>query len=146
MSDENDWINEIAAGSESALKKLYDRYSVKVFNTSISYTKNHEDAEELLQDVFVAIFNTVHKFRADASVSTWIYRITVNKSLDYVRKTNATKRQGIFTSLHRKDSDEKIAEPVDFVHPGVKLENSENSTLLFRVIDELAENQKTAFI
>ncbi|MGD1892567.1 MAG: RNA polymerase sigma factor [Cyclobacteriaceae bacterium] len=146
MSDEKKWINEIAAGSESAFRRLYDRYSVKVFNTAISYTKNKEDAEEILQDVFVVIFNTANKFRGDSSVSTWIYRITVNKSLDYVRKKNATKRQGIFMSFHRKDSDELIIEPVDFVHPGVKMENTENATLLFRVIDQLSENQKTAFI
>lgn len=146
MSDENDLIKEIATGNEIALKKLYDHYSVKVFNTAISYTKNHEDAEELLQDVFITIFNTAQQFRSDASVSTWIYRITINKSIDFVRKKNASKRRGIFISLYKKDSEVQMIEPVDFVHPGVKMENVENSKLLFRVIDRLVDNQKTAFI
>ena len=133
-------------GSEEALKQLYDLYSVKVFNTIISYTKNEEDAEELLQDVFVTIYNSAHKFRSESSVSTWVYRIAVNKSLDFLRKKNSSKRFGIFTSLYKKDSGDIIHESVDFVHPGIKLENKEDGQLLFRSIGSLPEKQKTAFI
>lgn len=136
----------MAVGSQYALQQLYEAYSSKVYNTIISYTKNEEDAEELLQDVFVTVFNTSSKFRFDSKVSTWVYRIAVNKSLDFLRKKKSVKRQGIFTSLYKKGTSEVIIEPVDFVHPGVKMENAENAKLLFRVIGELSENQKTAFI
>jgi len=146
MENENLWIREIANGNEDALRKLYNSYSTKVFNTTISYTKNEQDAEELLQDVFVTVFNTANQFKFDASVSTWIYRITVNKSLDFLRKKNSQKRKGIFTSLYSKESGDKHLETADFVHPGIKLENAENAKILFRVIDALSENQKTAFI
>lgn len=146
MEDEVLWIDEIAKGNENALKKIYERYSVKVFNTVISYTKNQEDAEELHQDIFVTIYNTAGSFRKNASVSTWIYRIAVNKSLDFLRKKNSLKRSGIFTSLYKKDSGELAIESADFVHPGIKMEQAENAQLLFRVIETLPENQKTAFI
>lgn len=146
MNKEIQWIKAVAQGNEAALKALYELYSEKVYNTAISYTKNEEDAEELLQDVFITIFNTAHKFRFDASVSTWIYRITVNKTLDYIRKKNSQKRKGIFTSIYKKDATLIDNEPVDFVHPGVKMENKENARLLFKVIDGLSENQKTVFI
>ncbi|MEN2284328.1 RNA polymerase sigma factor [Algoriphagus sp. SE2] len=146
MQDENLWIKEITQGSETALKKLYDSYSTKVFNTVLSYTKNREDAEELLQDIFVTIYNSASTFRKDASVSTWIYRIAVNKSLDFLRKKNSQKRFGLFTSLYKKDSGELAIEQTDFIHPGIKMEQKEDARLLFQVIDTIPENQRTIFI
>ncbi|UXX79194.1 RNA polymerase sigma factor [Reichenbachiella carrageenanivorans] len=146
MIQENEWLEQMASGSDEALVWFYNQYATKVYNTIISYTKNAEDAEEVLQDVFVTLFNTAAKFKHEASVSTWIYRIAVNKSLDFLRKKNSAKRMGVFSSLYKKGSNETIIEPVDFVHPGVTLENSEDAKLLFRVIDRLSDNQKTAFI
>ncbi|WP_420318546.1 RNA polymerase sigma factor [Ekhidna sp.] len=146
MIDETGCIKAIGQSSEDALEQLYNHYCDRVFNTIISYTKNEEDAEELLQDVFVTIYNTASSFQFNSSVSTWIYRIAVNKSLDFLRKKNSQKRSGIFTSLYVKDSSEIKYESPDFVHPGVKLENKEDAQQLFKAIDLLSENQKTAFI
>ncbi len=144
--DDSLLIRQLIEGNELSFKMLYEEYSPKVYNTLLSYTKNAEDAEELLQDVFVTVFNTAKSFRADSSVSTWIYRISVNKALDFLRKKNSIKRFGIFASLYKKDSAEIKYESVDFVHPGVKMENQEDARILFSVIDELSEKQKTVFI
>ncbi|WP_339793112.1 RNA polymerase sigma factor [uncultured Imperialibacter sp.] len=146
MIDEKKWLEEIAGGGEEALELLYQHYSNRVYNTIISFTKSAEDAEEVLQDVFVTVFQTAAGFRFDSSVSTWIYRIAVNKSLDFLRKKNSRKRLGIFSSIYIRDSAEVKHDIADFAHPGVKMENAEESKLLFRVIDELSENQRTAFI
>lgn len=146
MDEEAIWIDEIIRGNENALKHLYDRYAVKVFNTVISYTRNQEDAEELHQDIFVTVYHTAHTFRKDASVGTWIYRIAVNKSLDFLRKKKSLKRGGIFTSLYKKDSGDLAIDAADFIHPGIKMEQAENAKLLFQVIDTLPDKQKTAFI
>lgn len=132
-------------GSEQALAQLYGAYAEKVYNTLISYTKNEEDAQELTQDVFLTLFRSASQFRFDSSVSTWVYRIAVNKALDFLRKQNAAKRQGVFTSLFTR-SGEVLLEPPDFHHPGIKLEQKEQAALLFRVIDTLPDKQKTAFI
>ena len=144
--DEVLWMDQIAKGNESALSKIYERYAVKVFNTVISYTRNHEDAAEIHQDVFVTIYHTANTFRRDAQVSTWIYRITVNKSLDFLRKKKSLKRSGIFTSLYKSGSVNLAVESPDFIHPGVKMEQAENAEILFRMIDAIPEKQKTAFI
>jgi RNA polymerase sigma-70 factor (ECF subfamily) len=146
INDEAQFLIEMANGNEKPLDYFYNKYSAKVYSTALSYTKNEQDAEEVLQDVFITLFDSASKFKNDASVSTWIYRITINKCLDFLRKKNSLKRKGIFSSLFSKESGEIIIEPVDFVHPGVKMENSEDAKLLFRVMDELTENQKTVFI
>lgn len=146
MLDEKSCLEAIAQGSEEALEQLYNQYCDKVYNTLISYTKNAEDADELLQDVFVTIYNTASGFQFNSSVSTWIYRIAVNKALDFLRKKNSQKRSGVFTSLYLKDSAEVKYESTDFVHPGVTLENQENAKLLFQAIEKLPDNQKTAYL
>jgi len=146
MIDEKACLRAVQLGSEEALEKLYNQYCNQVYNTLIGYTKNEEDAQELLQDVFVTIFNNAGKFQFNSAVSTWIYRIAVNKALDFLRKKNTKKRAGIFTSLYIKGSTEIQYESADFVHPGVKLENKEDAQQLFRAIDTLPENQKTAYI
>ncbi|MEQ9100078.1 MAG: RNA polymerase sigma factor [Imperialibacter sp.] len=146
MIDEKSCLQAIAQGSEAALEQLYNHYADRVYNTLISYTRNAEDAEELLQDVFVTIFNTASGFQFNSSVGTWVYRIAVNKSLDFLRKQNSQKRKGVFASLYVKDSAEIKYESADFVHPGIQLENRENAKLLFRAIDTLPESQKTAYI
>ncbi|MEQ8416649.1 MAG: RNA polymerase sigma factor [Imperialibacter sp.] len=146
MIDEKSCLQAIAQGSEAALEQLYNHYADRVYNTLISYTRNAEDAEELLQDVFVTIFNTASGFQFNSSVGTWVYRIAVNKSLDFLRKQNSQKRKGVFASLYVKDSAEIKYESADFVHPGIQLENRENAKLLFQAIDTLPESQKTAYI
>ncbi|MCG8374015.1 MAG: RNA polymerase sigma factor, partial [Balneolales bacterium] len=120
-------------------------YSKKVYNPAISYTKNEEDAEEILQDVFITIYNSADKFKFTAAVSTWIYRITVNKCIDFTRKKSNRFRKGLL-SIYRPNSNELNHDIADFVHPGVHMENQENAKLLFRAIEELPEKQKTAFI
>lgn len=146
MTDEHIIIKELAKGSDFALKQLYDRYHVNVYNISISYTQNAEDAEEVTQDVFLKVYDAAKKFRFDAAVSSWIYRITVNKSLDFLRKKNTKKRKAFFISLYRKDTVEELPHTTNFVHPGLVLENKEKGVFLFKALAKLPEKQKTAFI
>lgn len=144
--DENRWIEAIIKGDQAAFEQLYNTYSDRIYNTIISYTKNEEDAQEVLQDVFVTVYRTVKNFKFQSSAGTWIYRIAVNKSLDFLRNKKAAKRFGVFKSIYKKNTGELEYEESDFVHPGVKLENKEESKYLFKAIDALSENQKTAFI
>ncbi len=146
MIDDNQCIRSIARGDQEALKELYQHFGDRIFNTILSYLKNDEDAKEVLQDVFVTVYHTAAKFQFNSSVSTWIYRIAVNKSLDFLRNKSAQKRQGVFTSIYKKDSGKLLHDSPDFTHPGVKLENQEHAKFLFKAIESLSENQKTAFI
>lgn len=108
-----------------------------MYNTALGYLQNVEDAEEIVQDVFLTIYEKAHTFKGNAKVSTWMYRITVNKSLNHIDKR---KRRPI------ANHEVQEYQQVDFEHPGVLLENQENAKILFSTIDTLIENQKTAFI
>ncbi len=143
--EDHQYIKELQNGNEKALQFLYEQYAEGIYNTILGFVKNQEDAEELLQDVFVIVYDKAVNFKFDSAVSTWMYRIAVNKSLDFLRKKKAQKRFGIFTAIYRKDETEPRSELVEVMHPGIKQEQKEESLLLFKLIDELSMKQKVAF-
>jgi len=136
LDSNNKLIKLIAEGNKEAFQQLYILYASKIYNIAISYSKNIEEAEEITQDVFLKIYKNASKFKGNSTLNTWIYRITVNTSLNALKK----KKKIAFLQFGQ------IIEQPDFEHPGVKLENKENAKLLFQVIDTLSHNQKTAFI
>ncbi|MEM8965955.1 MAG: RNA polymerase sigma factor [Bacteroidota bacterium] len=137
LSEHHTIIRAIAHGDRQAFKELYQLFSDQVYNTALSYTQDVQEAEEITQDVFTQIFRNAVKFKGESAVGTWIYRITINTSLNYLRRR---KRFGFM-----RINDHNIDKP-DFEHPGVLLERKEDAKALFKVIDTLPNHQKTAFI
>jgi RNA polymerase sigma-70 factor (ECF subfamily) len=74
------------AAQDRDFERLYTDYKGKVFSTAYRMLSNRADAEDVTQDVFVKVFKKLSSFRGESSVSTWIYRITVNACLDYRRR------------------------------------------------------------
>ncbi len=132
--------------NSSSFQEIYETYKNKVFNTVIGYLQNTEDAEEVTQDVFVEVHRSVSSFKGNSSLSTWIYKISVNKSLDFIKSKNRKKRFAFLTNLFDNDSGKLKHDTSDFIHPGILVENKEKSIILFKAIDTLPEKQKTAFI
>lgn len=106
--------------------------------------QNVEDAEEVTQDVFVKVYQSLDSFKEESHIKTWIYRITINQSLDFIKKKNSKKRFFVFGK--KTDNDYEYNNSSNFEHPGIVLENQENAKILFEAINTLPENQKTAFI
>jgi len=122
------------------LEQLYEAHAKKVYNLALQYVQNSEDAQEITQDVFLSVHQQLGNFRGEANLGTWIYRITVNKSLDHLKAKKRKKRFGFFSAFTATN------EPHHFDHPGVLLENREETERIFSFINELPENQKTALI
>jgi len=125
-------------------EKLYNQYNILVYNLALNYLQNTEDAEEITQDVFVQVYNSLNKFQEKSSLKTWIYRITINKCLDFIKHKNSQKRFFIFGK--KSQNEFEINSISNFEHPGILMEKKENAKLLFQIINELGENQKTAFL
>lgn len=138
MDIETNYILQIAKGDKLAFKKLYILYSNKVYATVMHYLQNIEDSQEVTQDIFVKIFKNAHSFKGNSTVSTWIYRIAVNTSLNYLKKRN--KKPFLFSFENLKH------EFPDFEHPGILEENKEMAKLMYNAINLLPDSQKTAFI
>src|SRR6266705_475283 len=110
-----------------------------VYNTAIGILQNAEDAEEVAQEVFVQVYESVKTFKAESKFSTWLYRITVSKALDHLRRKKRKKRFAYIQSIFGANNEMVIEKP-DFYHPGVALDNKERSTVLFKAIRKLPEN------
>ena len=143
---ESDLIQRLREGDQESFKILFEEFKLKVFNTCFSYLQHAEEAEEVTQDVFVEIYRSINHYKAEATLSTWIYRISVNKSLDFLRHRKRKKRSGLLISLFQKESTKLQIDTPHFHHPGVILENKEKASILFKVINKLSDHQKTAFI
>ncbi len=122
-------------------EQIVREHKHKVFNTCLGFVKNAEDAEDLAQEVFIEVYRKLDGFRGDARPGTWLYRIAVNKSLEYIRKTGRQKRKAESQQLIEDSS----LSTGRFDHPGVTLENKERAAILFSAIDTLPESQKVAF-
>lgn len=127
-------------------QELYNNHKNLVFNLALQYVQNIENAEEITQDVFVAIYGKLKSFRNESKITTWIYRITINKSLDFIKAKTRKKRFTLFTSLFYNDTEELKHDVSDFNHPGILLEQKEELQKIFRFINELPDNQKTTLI
>ena len=142
--NESELISLLKQNDREAFKTIVDTWQDMVYNTALGILQNAEDAEDTAQEVFVQVYESISSFKEESRFSTWIYRITVSKSLDHIRKKRRKKRFAFIQSLYGKNNNEVI-DPPDFFHPGVKMENKENAAVLFRAIARLPSNQKTAF-
>jgi len=147
--EQSELIAGLKRGDPKILEHLFNIYRNKVYNTVISYLQNAEDAEETTQDVFIEAFGSINTFKKNSNLSTWIYRITVNKSLDRIRYNKRKKRFAVITDLFDSITGEEskdVEREADFYHPGTELEQKESSAILFKAVNKLPENQKSAFI
>lgn len=132
--------------SPLSFDEIYETHKQLVFNLSLQYVQHQEDAEEITQDVFVKVYQSLDQFKADSALTTWIYRITINTSLDFLKAKKRKKRWGIFTSIFHDNQVEIQHDGINFLHPGIELEHKEEVAKIFAAINSLAENQKTAII
>ena len=141
---EQELINALKQKDENAFKKCFQLYSSLILNTSVGLVQNHEEAEDIVQEVMIEILNSITSFKQDSTLKTWIYRLTISKSLDHLKAKKRQKRGGLFSFLSFRAEENWMHQP-DFNHPGVVLENKERSIVLFKAINQLAESQKVAF-
>ncbi len=144
--NEQDFITQLTAGKQSAFSQLLDDYQQKVFGTCISFIPNKEDAEDVAQEVFLEVFKSIHKFKGDSKLSTWIYKIATNKCLEFIRKKNTKKRFAFMqTILGNEIPLDKTSYFTEVNHPGILLENKEKSAIIFKAINTLPEAQRVVF-
>ena len=124
-------------------KTIVAQHKLIVLNTCYRFLLNKEDAEDISQDVFIEIFESINEFRGDSKLSTWIYRITVSKCLDEIKKRNRKKRISSIGKLLQIDTISNWltggSMPDKIIHEEEKLRE------VAIVLNTLPENQRIAF-
>jgi len=142
----NEWtlIQRLQQGDEAAFREIVTAWQDMVYNTALGIVQQAEDAEDIAQDVFAQAYLSIQSFKGESKLSTWLYRITISKSMDHLRRARRKKRSAFVRSLFGQGTEPDI-QPPDFHHPGVVLDNKEGAALLFRAIQRLPDNQRIAF-
>jgi len=143
--EDSSLISQLQNGEESAFRYLVENYQQKIYHTCLGFLKNEEEADDKAQEVFIEIYESIHGFRQDSKLSTWIYRIAVTKSLEALRRKKQKKRNAHLLSYLGIQGEAFSIQADKFYHPGVQLENKERASILFKTIEQLPENQGIAF-
>jgi len=125
--------------------EVYDHHVRMVYNLCMNYLYNPQDAEEATQDVFMKVHEGLSKFRGEAAIRTWIYRVAINTSLDHI-KARKRKKRSLLGMLGLVDDHAERLPGSEFDHPGVALENREATAKVFEHIDRLPAQQRTALL
>ena len=87
-------VAALQAGSPEAFALLVDQYSDKIYRLVFGIVQRQEEAEDITQEVFTTVFTSVDRFKGESLISTWMYRIAVNKCQEFLRKQSRGKRSG----------------------------------------------------
>jgi len=145
VNQPKDLIRKLQEGDQMEFTTLMDLYQNMVYNTALGIVQNEEDADDITQEVFEQVYISIGSFKGESKLSTWLYKITISKSLDHIKKKKRKKRFGVVQSLFGGSDVEKYS-PVEFNHPGVQLEQKERASELFAALNQLPDKQKIAFI
>lgn len=115
-TSENHLIENCIKGERKSQKALYEKYSPKMYSICLRYSKNAMDAEDILQEAFIKLFNNLNRFRGDGSFDGWVRRIFVNTAIEHIRRKSlntavgeglensiADKHQNALDNLYEKD-------------------------------------------
>lgn len=144
MRDE-EIVSYIVKGKTELFSVIIDRYQSKVFSTAYNYTHDYEEARDLTQEIFIKLYNNLQGYRNKASFSTWLYRIAVNRCIDWTRK----KRLLTVSVIH--DSSEEEIDIYDTIADGAggpeeALIKQESKAYIRKVVEDLPEIYKTVII
>lgn len=142
---DNELIEMFLSGCTQSFEELLSRYETKAYNLALRLTKNTEDAEEVLQDVFVTLYRKLPGFEGKSAFSSWLYRITVNASFMKLRKRkhqNGVSLDEVYPHLPTGYRSE-----TEFgANTDSRIFNSQLRTALEKAIARLPEEYKAVFI
>lgn len=124
---------------EQQFKELYQKYGPKVQRLCLGYTGNQMEAEDLLQEVFVKVWQNLNKFRGESQVSTWIYRIAVNTCLYQIRAIKNKKSVDLEKApvLLETESDNK-EQQVQILHKAISELKESDRLIITLLLEEVS--------
>lgn len=138
-------IKQLKNRDGESFRILVDKYQKYVLNSCYKFVYNKETAEDLTQEVFIEVFRSINHFRIDSKLSTWIYRIAITKSLDFLKAQKRKKRFAVLKSLFGEDEMEEKYSAPENIRPDMILENEDRVKVLAWALNKLPESQRIAF-
>lgn len=144
--NERNLITALQKGDQIAFKTLVDKHKQNVFGTCMGFLHNEANADDITQEVFIEAFRSIYKFDGKSKISTWLYRIAVNKSLNYIRDNKKHKILRSIESFFINSNTELPIESDENYEAGFDIEHNENRKIIKKAINSLPKNQRIAFV
>ncbi|MFO1444114.1 RNA polymerase sigma factor [Bacillus sp. Bva_UNVM-123] len=132
MEEEQQWIQEVLAGNKQGYAYIINKYKNQLYATILRMTKNPQDAQDLVQEAFIKIYEQLGKYDGKGSFSSWLYRVAFNHCMDEFRKKSY--------QMRRVEINEELME--DSKHPEVIFLKKEKSRQLERLISTLPDDER----
>ncbi len=139
-------VRRVQAGDGDAYRFLVQKYQQKVYGVVYGMVQNPEDAREIAQDAFIKAFKSLDRFRHDASFYTWLYRITVNLTIDFRRRMAKRRADQFDEARMQKDEAGEAAHGHVEASPSRRLERKRLADQIQAAIDQLPADQRTAIM
>jgi RNA polymerase sigma-70 factor (ECF subfamily) len=135
-------IRRCQRGDVEAMNELIQAYQKHVFNLAFRLSGNYDDAQDIAQEAFIRVFNSINSFRGEANFSTWIYRIVTNVFLDERKKQRVRDHGSLDEYLELEDS--SVARQIEDPSPGpeASVEQRERNEVVGQAVLALPENQR----
>jgi RNA polymerase sigma-70 factor (ECF subfamily) len=145
-------VERLRGGDTAALEALMERYASRVYRLAHGITRNEADAEEVVQDVFLAVFRKIHTFEGRAALGSWIYRVATNAALITRRGRRGDREVSFDPQLPTFLPDGHRAGDRDFLltdwsqTPETELLSQETRAILDRAIDALPAQYRAVLV
>ncbi len=140
-------IEQILQGNRDIYRELVEKYKSMLFLTCMGFLHNKDDAEDLTQEIFIQVYQSLPKFRGESSFSTWIYRIAVNAALNKIRKESKSFLVKRFESFMVGEKQKMLEIPIpENENPETILIQAEYREWIQRALNSLPENQRTTIV
>jgi RNA polymerase sigma-70 factor (ECF subfamily) len=141
-----DLVARTQAGDPRAFDALVRKYSQRLYGLVYNMTSNHEDTNDLLQDIFAKAYRSIKGFKGKSSFYTWLYRIATNLAIDWVRKGKRRNTGSFDEAVAQRDGAGGIAEPHHQDSPSRALERKQLYASIMAALDSLPDDQKQVLL
>src|ERR1700681_996403 len=144
-SEEANLVRRIQAEDEMAFREIVERYQAKVFSIIFGILRNHNDAEDIAQQVFAKIYFSIKNFDFRSSLLTWIYKITVNECYDYLRKKRV--RKLVYESDFSEEDSLRMENSETVIDQGQPMDTRlAQRDLVLKLLDKLSDGDRTLLL
>ena len=139
-------IEDILEGDMAALAALVEKYKRMVYRVAIKITQNHEDADDVVQDAFLKVYDAIHTFRMDASFETWLYKVVVNLSINAVKRQKRRRECALSEGMLAEAAVDVKRRAKLHADPHIHAEKQELREWVTKAVDSLPFHHRTVVI
>lgn len=146
QTNEQVLVDRFCGGDHTAFHELVGQYKKKIYFLAYDITGDHQEAEDISQEVFIKMFRSLKNFRRDAKMSSWLYQITVNASIDSLRKKSSKPKRSIDEFEQINIQEQLLGGTVQSLDPQRSAESSQIQNHISKALQKISPKERTVFV